>query len=145
MNYQHILVAIDSTATAHQLLDHIKGIATSLHSKITVAQVLKLDPITAREYVQTGESNLFIDRARQEILATLSEIQNHYVSSELPIEILLLEGFSIADTITQAATDLNADLMVIGSHGYTGLSKLILGSISQKVLNKTALPVLIVH
>ncbi|WP_048765945.1 universal stress protein, partial [Acinetobacter sp. 243_ASPC] len=37
------------------------------------------------------------------------------------------------------------DLIVIGSHGRTGIRKLVLGSVTQKLLGETSLPVLVVH
>lgn len=47
--------------------------------------------------------------------------------------------------LVQAAQDLAADLIIIGSHGRTGLKKLFLGSVAQNVLNDVQIPVLVVR
>ena len=47
--------------------------------------------------------------------------------------------------IARAATEMNADLIVMGSHGRTGLKKLFLGSVAQSVLGEGNVPVLIVR
>jgi nucleotide-binding universal stress UspA family protein len=48
------------------------------------------------------------------------------------------------EVIVRTARDLGADLIVVGSHGRTGLDKVLMGSVSEKVLNQTVCPVLVV-
>ncbi|EMP8612981.1 universal stress protein, partial [Acinetobacter baumannii] len=55
------------------------------------------------------------------------------------------EGFVVHEEIIQAAQELNADLIVMGSHGRTSVRKLVLGSVAQKVLGESHIPVLIVR
>lgn len=50
----------------------------------------------------------------------------------LSVETKLLEGFVVHEEIIQAAQELNADLIVMGSHGRTGVRKLVLGSVAQR-------------
>ncbi len=63
----------------------------------------------------------------------------------------LLEGSAIIEShivwkgILEAAVAFHADLVVMGSHGRKGLQRLLLGSVTQQVLEHTALPVLVVH
>jgi nucleotide-binding universal stress UspA family protein len=47
--------------------------------------------------------------------------------------------------VVEAAASLQADLIVMGSHGRSGLEKLVLGSVTQAVLSHTQLPVLVVR
>ncbi|WP_171493520.1 universal stress protein, partial [Acinetobacter ursingii] len=46
--------------------------------------------------------------------------------------------------ILNIADEVNADLIIMGSHGRSGLKKLVLGSVAQKVLAESPVPVLIV-
>jgi nucleotide-binding universal stress UspA family protein len=50
-----------------------------------------------------------------------------------------------SEVITAAATDLGADLVVMSTHGRTGLSHLLLGSVAERVIRSTVCPVLVVR
>jgi universal stress protein A len=50
-----------------------------------------------------------------------------------------------SEVITAAATDLGADLVVMSTHGRTGLSYLLMGSVAERVIRSTACPVLVVR
>ena len=57
----------------------------------------------------------------------------------------VIEGRSIYQSILAAAESVNADLVVMGSHGRRGLQKLVLGSVTAQVLAHAHLPVLVVR
>lgn len=145
MTYQHILVPVDGSEYSIRAVEQALELAKVFNSKITLVQVLTLDPIIASEYIQTGKSNELLDRARNYIWGSLDKIKQKYQQENLAIHTQLLEDFSVATAITQAAKDLKADIIIIGSHGRTGLTKFILGSVAQKVLIESPLPVLIVR
>ena len=54
-----------------------------------------------------------------------------------------VSNFNIADGIVQAVSDYHCDIIFIGSHGRSGLSRLLLGSVTTKVLSITHAPVLV--
>lgn len=144
MHYKHILVAVDGSEPSIASLEQAIQLAHDLKSKLSIIGVLELDPIIAETYVKTGESNEMIERARHYMLDHLQKIKAQYLLEDLDINVQLLEGFSIASVITQAAESLSVDLIMMGSHGRTGIKKLVLGSVTQKVLNESLKPVLIV-
>jgi len=54
-----------------------------------------------------------------------------------------VSNFNIADGVVQAAKDYGCDMIFIGSHGRSGFSRVLLGSVTTKVLSMTHLPVLV--
>ena len=60
------------------------------------------------------------------------------------IETSIKKGMVSAETIIDAAEELNVDLIVMGSHGRKGFKKWLLGSFAKDVLSQTTLPVFIV-
>ena len=54
-----------------------------------------------------------------------------------------MSNFNVADGIVQAAADQGCDLIFIGSHGRSGLSRLLLGSVTAKVLSLASTAVLV--
>ena len=145
MLYQHILVPIDGSETSMVAMKEAIKIGKALNSKITVVQVMALDPIIADLYVKAGQTNELIERTRTYLLDILEQAKQQFLQEGLSVETKLLEGFVVHEEIIQAAQELNADLIVMGSHGRTGVRKLVLGSVAQKVLGESHIPVLIVR
>ncbi|AVH50482.1 MULTISPECIES: universal stress protein [Acinetobacter] len=145
MAYQNILVPVDGSETSFAAVAKAAELAKAFGSKITVVQVLTLDPYIAAEYITANQTNDLIERARASIVKTLEEAKQKFTEQGVEAETKLLEGQVIAREITNAAKDLNADLIVIGSHGRTGLKKLFLGSVAQSILSEGTTPVLVVR
>ena len=57
----------------------------------------------------------------------------------------MAEEVTAASGIVETAKDENSDLIVMGSHGRTGLARLMLGSVVTKVLAESSVPVLVVR
>ena len=145
MAFQHILVPVDGSETSYAAVAKAVELAKAFGSKVTVAQVLTLDPYIASEYISAGQTNDLIERARVSILKTLDEAKAKFQEQGVAVESRLLEGQVIHQEIINAAKETNADLIVIGSHGRTGLKKLFLGSVAQNILGDTGVPVLVVR
>lgn len=145
MLYQHILVPIDGSETSMVAMKEAIKLGKALNSKITVVQVMALDPFIADVYVKTGQTNELIERTRTYLLDILEKAKQEFANEGITVETKLLEGFVVHEEIIQAVQDLNADLIVMGSHGRTGVRKLVLGSVAQKVLGESHIPVLIVR
>ncbi|WP_375037814.1 universal stress protein [Acinetobacter sp. RW6] len=145
MLYQHILVPIDGSETSMIAMKEAIKLGKALNSKITVVQVMALDPFIADVYVKTGQTNELIERTRTYLLDILEQAKQEFTNEGITVETKLLEGFVVHEEIIQAAQDLNVDLIVMGSHGRTGVRKLVLGSVAQKVLGESHIPVLIVR
>ena len=145
MLYQHILVPIDGSETSMIAMKEAIKLGKALNSKITVVQVMALDPFIADVYVKTGQTNDLIERTRTYLLDILEQAKQKFAEKGITVETKLLEGFVVHEEIIEAAQDLNVDLIVMGSHGRTGVRKLVLGSVAQKVLGESHIPVLIVR
>ncbi|UDM39028.1 universal stress protein [Acinetobacter haemolyticus] len=145
MAYQNILVPIDGSETAYAAVAKAAEFAKAFGSKITVVQVLALDPYIAAEYISASQTNDLIERARNAIVDSLAAAKAKFNEQGLEVETKLLEGQVIHREIVRAAEDSHADLIIIGSHGRTGLKKLFLGSVAQSVLGESHIPVLIVR
>lgn len=143
-HYQHILVAVDSTDEAEQVLAHAHSLAHEHDAQLTVLNVIR--PIhyaysaldagwIAREMAGFEEEAEDASRKRLVELAKQAGIDNCKVS------VVLGEP---AATIREQAQELNADLIVLGSHGRHGLG-LILGSTANGVLHGAPCDVLAVR
>lgn len=144
MTYQNILVPIDGSETSLTVVKHAVDLAKAFNSKITVVQVLTLDPYIAAEYLSNGQSNSLIERSREFIQNNMQAAQQLFQAEGVAVETKLLEGENIARMISLAVNDLKIDLVVLSSHGRTGLKKLIMGSVAQSLLTELQIPVMVI-
>lgn len=79
---------------------------------------------------------------RQEAQEAIERVRQGLAAKALQVDGRLVEGRP-EQTIIEAAGKVGADLIVMGSHGRTGLNKVFMGSVSERVLNQTGCPVLI--
>ena len=73
----------------------------------------------------------------------LKQISDRADTAGVKVEARAVSNFNVADGIVQAATDAGCDLIFIGSHGRSGLSRLLLGSVTAKVLSLATTAVLV--
>jgi len=144
MSYHNILVPIDGSENSLAVVKHAVEFAKAFNAKITVVQVMTLDPYIAAEYLSNGQSNLLIERAREFIQDNIDSAKEQFAVEGVQVETRLLEGENIAHTLAQAVNDLKIDLVILSSHGRTGLQKLILGSVAQSLLTELQVPILVI-
>ncbi len=144
--FQHILIPVDGSETSMKAVLKATGLAKAFGSRITVMYVIDPYPFTGvgadfaygqAQYLSaaTAEANAALDAARVAVLQ--AGVDN--------VETLVGEGHAIHDGIMRAVESSGADLIVMGSHGRRGLEKLVLGSVTQRVLGATHIPVLVVR
>lgn len=113
-------------------------------ASITVVYVQDVYP-----YTGIGQSNAaglqdYMAAARAQGAQAIDRISDAARAAGVPIETLIVEDTQAARGIVNAAKSCAADLIVMGSHGRSGVAKLVLGSVAAKVLVLSPVPVLIV-
>ena len=83
----------------------------------------------------------FLDKDRQEQLA---KIGHERIPASVRYETLVISG-DPAEQVLNAARGLEADLIVMGTHGRKGISRLMLGSVAERVVRESPTPVLTAH
>lgn len=146
MLYKHILLAIDDSPISYAAIAHAEKLAIALNCKITVTSVIAVDPFKGVDFYKVAPAvTQYLMEAEQNALNRLKDVQetliHHGVSA---VDTKIVREVPPATGILDAADELNADLIVMGSHGRTGFKKFFLGSVAQEVLSISPLPVLII-
>ncbi len=143
MSYQHILVPVDGSEIALHVVEHAANLAQAFNSKVTVVQVMTLDPYITSEYLSQGQTNEMIERAREFIQSNLTKAKAQFETKGIQVETQLLEGESIHRSIIKAVDELKIDLIVLSSHGRSGFKKLLMGSVAQSLITEVNVPVFV--
>lgn len=146
MAYQHILVPVDGSATSLVAVKQAADIAKAFGSKVTAICILTIDPFVGVEFINTKDLNeSYIKQATAGVQELLDQAKQQFAQEGVEVETKIVEGQVIHKEIVNAAEQVNADLIVIGSHGRKGFKKMVLGSVAQSVLGEAQVPVLVVR
>lgn len=143
--YKQILVPVDGSQTALSALHEAVRIASACGAQLFVVHVIDPYPFlgVGADYA-VGQSEYLADATRNAntaLNAALAVAQQAGVSAESAT----VEGHAAEEGILASAKTSGADLIVMGSHGRRGIEKLLLGSVTQRVLQDARVPVLVVR
>jgi nucleotide-binding universal stress UspA family protein len=137
IGWQNILLATDQSPNSKGAENRALELALANQSKLSILSVMELPTCL---YGEGGELGCTLPESRTKPLA---ELQARAVSLGITPEIILKQGESFRLIVNTAHT-LGAEVIVMGSHGRTGLTRLLMGSITEKVIGQAACPVLVV-
>lgn len=137
-----ILVPLDGSNFAEQALPYAIDIARKFEAQLTLIWVLNPMVIMSDFGAVTYQNlvSLEQDEAQAYLLAKQSEIQKDGIS----VKTQILEG-AVADAIIDTACQGDNDLIVMSTHGRSGLSRWVYGSVATKVLQQAPCPVFLVR
>lgn len=146
MLYKHILLAIDDSPISYAAIAHAEKLAIALNCKVTVTSVIAVDPFKGVDFYKVAPAvTQYLMEAEQNAQNRLKDVQETLIHHGVSVvETKIVRELPPATGILEAADELNADLIVMGSHGRTGFKKFFLGSVAQEVLSISPLPVLII-
>jgi nucleotide-binding universal stress UspA family protein len=145
--FKHILLATDGSDASEHAAKLAAGLARTHGANLTALYVV--DPYP---YIGIGETNplgfqSYMSAAHEHAAqahATVAELCSQG-GAPVALQARMAENVTAAAGIVQMAKDEGADLIVMGSHGRTGLARLMLGSVAGKVLAESTVPVLVVR
>jgi len=119
-------------------VDQALSIATACQSQVFAISVADVYP-----HLMERAPNVK-DKLIRETESILKKVKEKAKEANIDCEIILHVGHQPHECIVQEAKDRKIDLIVMGTHGWTGLRKFIMGSVAQKVIGYTPCPVMIV-
>ena len=144
MSYQHILVAVDESPISFAAAAQARQLALLTQSKVTLLSVVAVDPFIGVDFYKVAPAiTEYFMQAEKNAQARLDELALGFQNDGIEVSSKIVHGVAAAEGILQTVEQLSADLIMMGSHGRSGVEKLLLGSVAQKVLSEAKVSVLI--
>lgn len=145
--YDRILVAIDDSDTSHSALYEAIKLAEKINAKLFVLHVADESFIYyGGPGFDCGAVVTLIKEEAKKVINNAKEILVKHPT--LHYETVLFEHKAItgrvAEAIVEQAEELAIDLLVLGTHGRRGFSRLFIGSVAENVIRLTTIPVLLI-
>lgn len=143
--FKHILVPVDGSATAQKAVEQAAGLAKAFGSAVTVIYVIDPYPFTGLGSDFAYGQAEYLGAATAEANEAIKAAKEAFQGVGITVTGSVVEGHAIYRGILDTAESINADLIVMGSHGRRGIAAVVLGSVTQSVLTHCAIPVLVIR
>ena len=141
--FQNILVPFDLSAQSTRAFKVAVDIAKKYHSKVALLICLEGDAWHHMYYDSRADSEL-IKKQSKAAKKYLEKLESIAEKNDISVKSHILTSKSVVKDIVVFSKSRKYDLIVMGSHGRTGIDKLILGSVANGVTQKAHCPVLLV-
>ena len=137
-----ILCPVDHSECSYLALKYAISLALKDEAKLYLMHVIdsRLYDTEIYKFGPHKLNEIDVSKIRADLMKSLPE----GTTDVLEVETIVVNGVPFNEIIN-AATEINVDLIVIGTHGRTGLSHVMLGSVAEKVVRKATCPVLTVR
>jgi nucleotide-binding universal stress UspA family protein len=147
-----VMISLDYNPTAQKVAEAGFLLAKSMNAEVVLLHVIT-DPVF---YSTAGYSPIMgftgygyigveqlesVDELKKASLQYLEKSKQHLGDNN--IQTMVKEG-DFADTILETAKEVNSDIIVIGSHSRKWLENIVMGSVTEKVLRQTSIPLFII-
>jgi len=143
--YQKILVPVDGSPTAKRALQEAVALARLTRAQVALIHVYTdIAYLVNEDYINYEELQKTLQLAGEKILAEAAEYIRQ-AGLMVQTKSIAAGNQKIAQAIITEAERWQADLIVIGSHGHSGFTRLLLGSVAEGVTRSSPIPVLLIR
>jgi nucleotide-binding universal stress UspA family protein len=145
LNIKKILVPVDFSECSNKAVDFALHLGEKFNAHITLLHIVTLFHEDVNEETRLQDFEKIVQTKEQWINRKLKEHHNTADQQKVDVESVLQRGFTPADKILEYIQENNFDLVVMGSHGRTGIKHFLQGSVSEKIVRLSKIPVLTIH
>jgi nucleotide-binding universal stress UspA family protein len=152
--YEHLLVALDGSSAAERVLEHAEALAVAFHSDITLLRATVSAETLLAQTATTGsglgdvapyvDPTPILDADRDAAVDYLNGVAARLRQHNLTVDTEHPEG-PPAEEIVKRAAELGVSLILMTTHGRSGLGRVVFGSTADSVIRHAPCPVLLVH
>lgn len=149
--FSKVLVPLDGSKVGEAAIPVIEQLVDKL-AKGTKVEVILIGVITLlRHWVVVGEASAPVSYTEEELHLIKQNVEKYLIKTGeslkkrgVAVSVIVSTG-NAADELIKAADDTKADLIAMSTHGRSGLRKLAFGSVTDKVIHRSKVPVLMVR
>ncbi len=140
--YKHILIPTDSSELSMKAVEHSLLLARALKARVTsitvmsLSQIFDFEPTSFTELPEEWGYKKLMDKC-------LDQVKTAALAQGVSCDVIFVEHERPYQAIIDAANNRHCDLIVMASHGRHGISAIVLGSVTVKVLTHNTIPVLV--
>lgn len=141
--YRKILVPLDGSKVAEGVLPHAKELAYSEGAELILLNV-GANPALDFVFSDPGLAQSAVQEQEERSKKYMTEIESQLKAAGFKTSTILRVG-AVADVILGVAEELQVDVIAMSTHGRTGPARWLLGSVAERVVHNSKVPVLLIR
>jgi nucleotide-binding universal stress UspA family protein len=141
--YKKILVPLDGSPLAEAVLPHAQSLAQSEGAEIVLLRVA-VDPAAEFAFSDPSIASGFVQEMEAESKTYMQSVCSKLQSAGFQTSVLSRDG-AIAETILAVASETKSDVIAMSTHGRSGVKRWLMGSIADRVVHHSTVPVLLIR
>lgn len=137
--YKRILVPLDGSRVAEGVLPHVEEMAKAMGSEVVLLRVLQ------PRQLEGGKYPVAIEVRMKSAYKYLGRIRGGLVARGIPVTTAVTSGIDLGDAVADWAKQNEVDAIALMSHGLGRAAKTIFGSVAERLLERSPVPVLVVR
>jgi nucleotide-binding universal stress UspA family protein len=143
--YNKILVPLDGSKFAESALEHAREIARgSSVDKVILLRVIEPLIVDVKDFIAAERVREAEEKRETEAKKYLDKVAAELKKDNIPVETKLIVDGQPAEKILEVASDEKVDLIAMSTHGRSGFQQWVFGSVAQRVLVHSSIPILMV-
>jgi nucleotide-binding universal stress UspA family protein len=143
--YKKIVVPVDGSGWSERAIPHAADIARHNNAELILLHVFRPPAHEFADQVGLAGQEDQLNQLLEQIKQYLIGLRNQLRDEQLNVRVQLIEGIGVAHLICDYINDQDIDLVVMSTHGRTGLARFLFGGVAQKVMQGVRAPVLLVR
>jgi nucleotide-binding universal stress UspA family protein len=143
--YNKILVPLDGSPVAECVIPHVEALAKSPEREVQLITIIEPFEMPTRGKIALSDDDIKQANAemKQEAHRYLDQVSQKLIRSGIKVHPIVLVG-KPAETLVEYVNDNDIDILIMATHGRSGISKLFWGSVAEKVMRSINIPILLI-
>lgn len=146
MLFKHILVPLDGSAFAEAAIPYARSLAMQYQAEITLLRIVQPPRWQAMMEAESPALYEKLSKTAEQDAASYLEYQQTALRADgLQAHIHIAHGEAVAEIILNVVAELRPNLLIMSTHGRSGLQRWMFGSVAERVLHQATVPILLVR
>lgn len=143
--YKKIVVPLDGSGWSERAVSHAVRIAKNNDAEVILLHIYHSPLAQYKDMLAKANQEGLVDQEREEIKQRLISVRNDMRSEGVKVRGHILDGRDPAFNIARYVESEEADLVIMSTHGRTGLARFLFGSVAHRVMQLLKVPVLLIR
>lgn len=142
--FKTILVPLDGSPLSESVLPYVKQLSRDLKADIQIVKVVEPSIEEAKKYIKGDFSSQVSAGAKRESNRYFEKMRDYLKSPGIHINSQLLKGIPVVEILSEARKNPNT-LIAMSTHGRSGVRRWLIGSVADKVVRESTIPLLLIR
>ncbi len=143
--YQRILVPLDGSGWSQRAVPHAVDLARANKAELLLLHVFRPPTSEYTDQLSLAGQDSQIQNLREQMKQYLIGLRTELRGEHITVRTHMIEGTSVAHLVCDYVQSNGVDLVVMSTHGRSGLAQFIFGSVANQIVQCLKVPVLLIH